>query len=133
MTSSYQGTKADVNERGDRLRIASEDPLTDPIVSVFAHCHLALQSDGFLIVGIYRHGGCGILRRFATIPTVFGLGFPQLGIRCGPYMRYIHDPQELFKRPLQFSRGVGCFEEDVPVHPYVESVADRNLDGWLNT
>jgi hypothetical protein len=32
----------------------------------------------------------------------------------------------------QFTKGVACFEEDVPAHAHVEPEGKMNLDGWLN-
>ena len=34
--------------------------------------------------------------------------------------------------PYSSAGGVVCFEEDISVHPHVEPIANRNLEGWLN-
>lgn len=57
-------------------------------------------------------------------------GLPRL--RVAVHAWYIYMTLKSHSRPLLFRCGVGRLEEDVPVHPYVEPVADRNLDGWLN-
>src|SRR6185437_1240156 len=37
---------------------------------VFAHRHLSLQSDSFLIVRVYGHGACGKLRRLSAVSSL---------------------------------------------------------------
>jgi hypothetical protein len=46
-------------------------------------------------------------------------------------MRYIHDPQKLFKSGLKLGGRVGSFEENILVYPDVEAVANRDFHGGL--
>jgi hypothetical protein len=62
-----------------------------------------------------------------------GTGIPATAGPLRSCMRYIHDPQELFKCPLSFRQGAGCFEEDAAVHAHIETEANSNLDGWVST
>ena len=60
-------------------------------------------------------------------------GIPATAGSLRSCMRYIHDPQELFKGLLRSNMGAGGFEEDAAVHAHIETEANSNLDGWVST
>jgi len=47
-------------------------------------------------------------------------------------MQIYTPPSPLVQATLQFCGDVRRLKEDVPVHTHIETIADRNLDGWLD-
>ena len=60
------------------------------------------------------------------------MGLPQLKIRDGPYMQIYTPPSPVVQAALQFCGDVRRLKEDVSVHTHIKTIANRNLDGWLD-